>query len=355
MMKKLSLTLLILFLCQTYSLSAEYNFDTAISYAKSNKEAKKVNVFDEASDNIDNSLNKLDNSLDKTTEIIKKKSDKIKQKTKNLKEKAAEKAEEIKEKTEESAASLKEKIQEKITIEEEIEQAKKQMDAEAESLEDIYKQASQIKTADTQIFDENNMEVLGKTFWGRKPIHPIAKYGYKGHLPDIASEFEYKKTKDEYKCLIPTNPNATKKDLIPAPRDNKAYVDIVVKKAGNSQYINDVNDVIFILQKIIVNIEDDVNVQRFNAQVSGLLDNIFYIQDKYRNKPEANYVSYYKMLELANVARDTAILRTEAQAYSKYLAYSGEGAMYRPERIQKQMDYFLEEINKTLVVLKAVN
>ena len=147
----------------------------------------------------------------------------------------------------------------------------------------------------------------------------------------------------------------TKADLIQAPRNDKAYVDIVIKKGASSQYVNDVNDVIFILQKLIANIEDDVNVQKFNAQVSGLLDNVFYIQDKYKNKPEAHYISYTSMIELADVARNAAILRTEAQAYSKYLAYSGEGAAYRPERIKKQMDNFLSEIKKTLKILKEVN
>jgi len=341
MMKKLLPVIFIAILCQSAALCAEYNSDNSISFAFKAKKTKTP-----VQTQVDKTIEKTDNKIDSTTEIIKKKTDAIKEGSKNLLDKASEKTN-----------AVLDKVDETMTIEEEIEQAKKDMDEEAESLEDLYKKAEQIKAPVNQIFEEDtqDMEVLGKTFWGRKPIHPIGKYGYKGNLPNIASEFEYKKTKDEYKCLIPTNQNATKKDLIPAPRDNKAYVDIVIKRSGSTQYVNDVNDVIFILQKLIVNIEDDVNVQRFNAQVSGLLDNIFYIQDKYKDRPEANYISFYKMLELANVARDTAILRTEAQAYSKYLAYSGEGAMYRPERIQKQMDFFLEEINKTLVVLKAVN
>lgn len=340
-MKKLLPIICIVILCQGAALCAEYNFDSAISYAPKNKEKTTQTKVDKK---VNEALDKTDKTIDSTTEIIQKKTNVIKEKSKNLLDQASEK----------TNAAL-DKVEETMTIEDEIEQAKQEMDQEAESLQDLYDKAAELKTPTNQIFDDENMETLGKTFWGRKPIHPIGKYGYKGHLPNIASEFEYKKTKDEYKCLIPTNPPASKQDLIPAPRDNPAYVDIVVKKGGSSQYVNDVNDVIFILQKLIVNIEDDVNVQRFNAQVSGLLDNIFYIQDKYKNKPEANYISFYKMLELANVARDTAILRTEAQAYSKYLAYSGEGAMYRPERIQKQMDHLLEEINKTLVVLKAVN
>lgn len=345
MIKKILPVIFIVFLCQSIATCAEYNFDNTISFALKSKKTKEIQQTktDKA---LDNAVKKTNESIDSITEIIQKKTDVLKDKSKDLLDKTSEKTN-----------AVLDKVDETMTIDEEIEQAKKNMDEEAESLQELYKQAEQIKAPVNQIFEEDTqeMEVLGKTFWGRKPIHPIGKYGYKGHLPNIASEFEYKKTKDEYKCLIPTNPNATKKDLIPAPRDNKAYVDIVVKKGSSSQYVNDVNDVIFILQKLIVNIEEDVNVQRFNAQVSGLLDNIFYIQDKYKNKPEANYVSFYKMLELANVARDTAILRTEAQAYSKYLAYSGEGAMYRPERIQKQMDHLLEEINKTLIVLKAVN
>lgn len=226
---------------------------------------------------------------------------------------------------------------------------------ELETLSDLYKDASVEPDKSGKIFPEVDMEVIGKTFWGRKPIHPRGKYGYVGRIPDVPLEFEYKKTKDEYKCLIPKDTNVNAKEMLSAPRENKAYIDIVVKKGISSQYVNDVNDVILILQKLIANIEKDVNVQIFNAQVSSLLDNVFYIQDKYQNKPEGNYISFRKMMELANLARDVAIYRTEAQAYSKYLAYSGEGAIYRPERIQKEMDYLLSQIEETLIILKAVN
>ena len=224
-----------------------------------------------------------------------------------------------------------------------------------ETLSDLYKDASKEVDKSGKIFRDEEMEIIGKTFWGRKPIHPRGKYGYVGRIPDVPLEFEYKKTKDVYKCLMPKDTNVEAKEMLPAPRDNKAYVDIVVKKGISSQYVNDVNDVILILQKLVANIQKDVNVQIFNAQVSALLDNIFYIQDRYHNKPEGNYISYFKMLEIANLARDVAIYRTEAQAYSKYLAYSGEGAIYRPERIQQEMDNLFVRIEETLVILKAVN
>lgn len=61
------------------------------------------------------------------------------------------------------------------------------------------------------------------------------------------------------------------------------------------------------------------------------------------------------MMEIANLAKDVAIYRTEAQAYSKYLAYSSEGAVYRPERIQQEMDKLLTRIEEVLVILKAIN
>ena len=74
------------------------------------------------------------------------------------------------------------------------------IDLPVESIDVIKKGVNGISPTTNQIFDEDNMEVLGKTFWGRKPIHPIGKYGYKGRLPNIVSEFEYKKPNDNYKC-----------------------------------------------------------------------------------------------------------------------------------------------------------
>ena len=143
--------------------------------------------------------------------------------------------------------------------------------------------------------------------------------------------------------------------LAPAPKDNKTYIDIILKKEPDSPYINDINDVIKILEKMQDCIANDDEIQSFNSLASALIDNADFMQARYKDKPEEHYISFKKIIALSSHARSVASLRCEAQIYVKYLPYQSEGGNYSKENIKKQLNYFNKEIEDTLKVLRAAN
>lgn len=176
--------------------------------------------------------------------------------------------------------------------------------------------------------------------------------GYVGDLPDLDAEFEYLKPNAKGSNVYRVDENVSVEDLIPAPREEKMYIDIIKRKDKASQYIHDVNDIIFLLEKIKKSIIQGVSTQVFNSQVSYFIDLTYHLQLEYGKKPEANYDSYSRIMALSNQAYSVAVLRREASYYGKYLSYSQEGYIYSPEYINEQMQYLLDSINEVLPVLK---
>lgn len=180
--------------------------------------------------------------------------------------------------------------------------------------------------------------------------------GYNGTLPNIEAEFAYKKTAPETSAP-PFTPNekADNSDLKPIPRDNKSYLEIIIKKDKSSQYLNDTNNIILILEKLQRCIRQKQDIQKFNAIISNLIDNIELIKTQYQGKPEGNYISYKNLMALSVQARNVAVLRTESLVYTKYLPYSSSGAVYKPQNVEKQVNNLLRSVDQTLYVLKNLD
>lgn len=176
--------------------------------------------------------------------------------------------------------------------------------------------------------------------------------GYAGQLPDIEAEFDYLRPQPKASNVMRVDEEAKIEDLIPAPRQEKMYIDIIKKKDKTSNYIHDVNDVILALEKIKVSIIQGVKTQVFNAQVSYFIDLAYHLQREYSDKAESSYISYSKIMELSNLSYNVATLRREASYYGKYLSYSEDGYIYSPEYINEQLQYLLDAINAALPVLK---
>ncbi len=179
-------------------------------------------------------------------------------------------------------------------------------------------------------------------------------FGYIGDLPDLESEFEYLKPNTKSSNVFRVDESVKVEDLIPAPREEKMYIDIIKRKDKTSQYIHDINDIIFLLEKLKTSIIQGVTTQVFNSQVSYLIDLTYHLQLEYGKKPEANYDSYNKIMSLSNQAYSLAVLRREASYYGKYLSYSQEGYIYSPDYINEQLQYLLDAINETLPILKDI-
>lgn len=187
-----------------------------------------------------------------------------------------------------------------------------------------------------------------------EPLSQNTNSGYAGKLPDIQSEFDYLRPNRSSKDIIRVDENVKIEDLVPAPRKEKMYIDVIKKKDKTSNYIHDVNDIIQTLEKLKVSIIQGAKTQIFNAQVSYFIDLAYYLQREYGEKPEASYISYKRIMELSNYAYSVATLRREAQYYGKYLSYNDEGYIYSPEYVNEQVQYLLDAINQTLPILKDI-
>lgn len=176
--------------------------------------------------------------------------------------------------------------------------------------------------------------------------------GYVGTLPNLGERFQGS-TEEESKPIFEyedgfNDPNSIK----PIPRNNPAFVNIIMKKDKTSQYVNDLNELISIIEKLQTIIESKDNVQIFNAQSYFLKENVEYFRDKYKNRSEQSFVSFKQVMQLNTHVQAISQLRAEREVYSPYVTAEGSGNLFSKNNIDVQLNYLDDEIKKTLVVLK---
>lgn len=176
--------------------------------------------------------------------------------------------------------------------------------------------------------------------------------GYVGTLPNIEESYPQNETKDSIPEFEYQNGFNDPYAIKPAPRDNASFINIIMKKDKTSQYINDLNYIIPIVENIQTIIESKDDVQKFNAKAYFLKENVEYFRNKYKTKAEGSYISFKKLMQLNTQVQSIAQLRLESEAYSPYLEAQGNGNLFTENNINTQLDYLLTEIKKTLVVLK---
>ena len=180
--------------------------------------------------------------------------------------------------------------------------------------------------------------------------------GYVGTLPNVEAEFDYLRKESSENAQAPYSVEELDKQneekLKPVPRENENYVDIIIKKDGTTDYLKDVNAVILILEKLRKCLNTDRNIQKFNAIVSNLIDNVAYITNEYKGRPESNYLSYNRLNILSAQARDVANFRMNAQKYQSYIPYTSSENIYTKENIDAKMEALLVNVNETIFILK---
>lgn len=180
--------------------------------------------------------------------------------------------------------------------------------------------------------------------------------GYVGTLPNIEAEFSYLRKDISEKTTAPFSVEELDKQnaekLKPIPRDNDSYVDIIIKKDKTPQYFKDVNSVIIILEKLRKCLNTEQDIQIFNAIVSNLIDNVEYIRIEYKDKPESNYISYARLINISAEAREVANFRTQGLVVQKYLPYTSSKNVYTKENLKDKLDNLLNNVNETLFILK---
>ena len=188
-------------------------------------------------------------------------------------------------------------------------------------------------------------------FGGRKPVAEEGS-GYVGTLPDIGKSFTSSEPNESKPVFEKTETFNSGSALKPVPRENPSFVNIILKSDKTSQYLNDLNEMIPVLEKILDSIEKGDSVQRFAAKVYFLNKNVEYLSEKYADKPEICFVSFKKLQEVTNHAQTVSNLRVEAEKYKPYLAYGGAGYIYNGNNIEQQLEYLRIEIEDALTILK---
>lgn len=176
--------------------------------------------------------------------------------------------------------------------------------------------------------------------------------GYVGTLPDIKGSFSSSEPDSVKPVYEKTKQFNSANELKPVPRDNPAFVNIILKTDKTSPYLNDMNELLPQLENILYCIEQNYDVQKFNSKVYFFTQTMKYLQEKYDGKPEVNFVSFQKLITLSAHTQAVATLRSETEKYKPYLAYTGAGYLYNDNVINEQLDYLKTEIEDTIVVLK---
>lgn len=192
-------------------------------------------------------------------------------------------------------------------------------------------------------------------FWNKKNKaleQELQGKGYAGNLPDIGEKIERSKTKVTTPVFEAQEGFDNPAELKPVPKDNPAFINIIQKKDKTSQFVNDVNEVIPMLEKLVDCIEDNESLQLFITKANLLTLNIDNMAEKYNGKPESYYESFRKLQEVNRYVKSISLLRKEAVTYQRYLAYSESGSIYNPENINQQLQYLLEELNTAILLLR---
>lgn len=176
--------------------------------------------------------------------------------------------------------------------------------------------------------------------------------GYVGKLPDLTKGFATTEPQNTKPIFEKTKDFNSADEITPVPRDNPAFVNIILKTDKTSPYLNDINELLPQLENLLSCIENNSDVQKFNAKAYFFYKSVEYLHDKYKGLPESSYISFKKLLELGTHAKSVANLRAEAEKYRPYLAYTGAGYLYNDNVINQQLEYLKTEIEQTIVVLK---
>lgn len=191
-------------------------------------------------------------------------------------------------------------------------------------------------------------------FFGKDDKIDTEGKGYLGTLPNLTKQYEISEPAEGTPIFDKTQQFHSVNELKPIPRKDPSFVNIILKPDKTSEYVNDLNEFILMLEKIYDSIENREDVQKFAAKVYFFNKNADYFRDKYANKPESYFISYQRLLELSLRANTVSNLRTEAEKYKAYLAYSNSGRIYNAENIDLQLEYLKNEIESVIVILKEV-
>ena len=187
--------------------------------------------------------------------------------------------------------------------------------------------------------------------WFKSKKNQEIEKGYYGKLPDINADFSYKRHKEEMtgsdiNAKIPTKEELEDANLKKAPFDDTLFLDNIVKKKDSSNYVNDIQKTKFALTNLKKCIEQNGDIQRYNACVNTVDLYVQSLRRKYENQSDCYRVSYIEILNTNNDAKILGNLMYDASYYARYVP-TQEGK-YSKSNIEAQKKLLLNKINKTL-------
>ena len=181
----------------------------------------------------------------------------------------------------------------------------------------------------------------------KKPDVNLEGKGYYGTIPDINKDFEHKK---EATQTIPQKQYSEKdlKDglLLDAPLNDPLFLDVIIKKDKNSDYVNDLMKIKETLEKLRECIKNDASIQFFNANVNVLDLQTTNLEKKYQYSAYAQTNSYYAVRHVNYSAKVLGNLKFDANFYSRYMPI--QDSVYAPKNIKEQSAALLNEIEQTI-------
>ena len=178
--------------------------------------------------------------------------------------------------------------------------------------------------------------------------------GYYGTLPNIEADFKYKQqhsatSKELDFKKIDEDEELNEQNLKPAPVDDALFLDMVIKKEKNSNYVNDLQRTKFALESLKKCIEEQGNLQRFNGCVNVLELYVQNFKKKYSDKSESLKESYIDILNTNHYAKILGNLKYDANYYARFVP-TNEG-QYSKDNILQEEEKLLNRINKTLFLI----
>ena len=178
--------------------------------------------------------------------------------------------------------------------------------------------------------------------------------GYTGTLPNLNSEFQYKRPKtskgdDTRQSAEEFFPEEFKESQINDP----LFLDVILNKEKPSPYVNDMIRVMKFLETFRTVIVNHEPVQKFNANVNVLDLHAKRIEKLYADKPEGMSPSYWLLLDLTYKAKVLGNLKFDANYYSKFSPVTGTA--YDPVNIISEGNKLLQDLDKTVFAIRQLN
>ncbi len=188
----------------------------------------------------------------------------------------------------------------------------------------------------------------------QQPQFDTVQSGYFGTIPNIKSEYQYKKPK----TTNVKNNGKTADEYFPeefqeSKVNDPLFLDVILKKEKPSNYVVDMMRIMKFLESFRVVIENHENIQKFNANVNLLDLHARRIEKLYKDKPEGMSPSYWLLLDLSYKAKVLGNLKFDANYYSKFSPVMG--TKYDPENILKEDMKLLAELDKTIFAIRQLN